>query len=307
MDPGPWNLPEAFYTTTAHQHDDYWKVSKYPDLTKENIRQKLGAYPVPKSAKKKVLFEALYRKQLGLPSYHSSTNDELRKFIKHRKIDASAVIKGKTIGTRNELVKLLESADSRRTFPKFLDLPPELRNRIYELHFSDMRTAYAPTQPPITRSSRLLRQESLGLFYATCRFTAVVQKSSRNTWTRELHTEHPLRLRFASHFLLWMKSTPANYTGNITKIELRMLTRVGAVVSSAWNCEEVCKVDFSRKEVVMSDEWTKAFRGIGANAKVDEVFGKVVKKDREEGWRLGEWEWEEFLRAFEEMWNSPNF
>lgn len=84
-----------------------------------------------------------------------------------------------------------------------------------------------------------------------------------------------------------------------------MLRRVGAAVGSAWNSSEVCKVDFAKKQVGVSEEWTRAFRSIDAN--VDEVFGKVVRKERGEGWKLGEENWEKFLRAFEEMWNAPNF
>jgi len=62
---------------------------------------------------------------------------------------------------------------------RFLDLPPELRDHIYEsavytgtLYPSTRRESSSnqATQPPITRASRQLRKESLPLFYSTNSF-----------------------------------------------------------------------------------------------------------------------------------------
>ncbi|KAK8203359.1 hypothetical protein M8818_005337 [Zalaria obscura] len=68
----------------------------------------------------------------------------------------------------------------------FLDLPPELRVRIYRLCITDNRnrmasdvmtlslyntyTGHGLLQPAISRVSRLLRQESLPIFYASMHF-----------------------------------------------------------------------------------------------------------------------------------------
>jgi hypothetical protein len=66
------------------------------------------------------------------------------------------------------LVRMLEKADNpdkEATFPQFMDLPPELRNRIYELHFRDYdEITTQHHQPPLTEVP-LIRAEALPLFY----------------------------------------------------------------------------------------------------------------------------------------------
>ncbi|KAK4546752.1 hypothetical protein LTR36_001484 [Oleoguttula mirabilis] len=64
-----------------------------------------------------------------------------------------------------------EGAEVQITEGLFLNLPPELRNRIYELAFADEElTEHAfggdwPGQAPLTRVNRQLRSESLAVFY----------------------------------------------------------------------------------------------------------------------------------------------
>lgn len=55
-----------------------------------------------------------------------------------------------------------------KTFPRFLDLPAELRVRIYEYHLEEMmlQTDSIVHQPPICLASRQLRAETLSIFYA---------------------------------------------------------------------------------------------------------------------------------------------
>ena len=66
----------------------------------------------------------------------------------------------------------LERAIKPATFPRFLELPAELRNNIYEHAVADHKTQALtrPQQPAICRASRQLRHESLGLFYFTQTF-----------------------------------------------------------------------------------------------------------------------------------------
>jgi hypothetical protein len=55
-----------------------------------------------------------------------------------------------------------------------MDLPPELRSRIYDFYFMPMEQAIvAPAQPPLAQLCRLLRQEVLPHFYSSK--TIVVQ------------------------------------------------------------------------------------------------------------------------------------
>lgn len=68
-------------------------------------------------------------------------------------------------------VKFLEAADKDRTFSRFADLPPELRERIYKFYLSEFpKKLKCPTQPPLARSCRLLRHEALPLFYKSTTF-----------------------------------------------------------------------------------------------------------------------------------------
>ncbi|KAK3710077.1 hypothetical protein LTR37_010508 [Vermiconidia calcicola] len=65
-----------------------------------------------------------------------------------------------------------------RTFQKFTDLPPELRQTIYELYvreygknrYEAARIIDNPPLPPLARTCRLLRTEVLPVFYHECTF-----------------------------------------------------------------------------------------------------------------------------------------
>lgn len=63
-------------------------------------------------------------------------------------------------------------ADMELASHRFCDLPAELRVRIYDIqvaHFTE-ETLQNRIDPPVTRVSRLLRAESLPVFYSTCTF-----------------------------------------------------------------------------------------------------------------------------------------
>lgn len=67
-----------------------------------------------------------------------------------------------------EIIALMEVADDDCMFARFLYLPPELRNRIYQLHFETFEALSRPSPPPLSKVSRQLRQETLVLFFQTC-------------------------------------------------------------------------------------------------------------------------------------------
>ncbi|TKA25879.1 hypothetical protein B0A50_05634 [Salinomyces thailandicus] len=66
-----------------------------------------------------------------------------------------------------QTVTTAAAEDKSARFPRFLDLPPELRNRIY--HFAlapDPSTALVrPAPPALSATSRQVRQETLPIFY----------------------------------------------------------------------------------------------------------------------------------------------
>ena len=69
---------------------------------------------------------------------------------------------------RSQAMRALEGYDHPK-FERFLDLPPELRNQIYEYYFfSEYGTETpSPMRPLITRVSKQVSLETLSLFYST--------------------------------------------------------------------------------------------------------------------------------------------
>ncbi|KAK5724763.1 hypothetical protein LTR15_004811 [Elasticomyces elasticus] len=107
---------------------------------------------------------------------------------------------------RQRLVALLDTKPKRRRFRRFLDLPPELRQRVYEYAFSYSDNAYYLQQPAVSRVSRLLRTESLPIFYKCNRFGITVKRSWRgpeylwqnmcDVWPTFICTEHLAMMRY---------------------------------------------------------------------------------------------------------------
>lgn len=113
------------------------------------------------------------------------------KFIKDRRLELPNTTPRRLWAT---LVARLEEADEDATSERFMDLPPELRERIASYYMADLespvykedgddsvcmpanddgstkRVLEHPTQPPLTQTCRLLRQETLPLFYKNCTF-----------------------------------------------------------------------------------------------------------------------------------------
>jgi hypothetical protein len=78
-----------------------------------------------------------------------------------------------------DLVKLLLSADEAISFPKFMELPPELRLLVAQFYLDDLHKdgpLLAPVQPPLTRTSRYLRKEVLPLFSKTVTFAIEIAR-----------------------------------------------------------------------------------------------------------------------------------
>lgn len=96
-----------------------------------------------------------------LPNYEACPLYQLRKFVTDRKI-----LPNPNIFTHKDLARILKAADDDVQFTRLLDLPPELRCNIYSWYMAafpgDLKT---PTQPPLTRICRLVREEATPIFY----------------------------------------------------------------------------------------------------------------------------------------------
>ncbi|TKA22189.1 hypothetical protein B0A50_08355 [Salinomyces thailandicus] len=160
------------------------------------------------------LREGLRRWELGQISYHAHTNDELRTLIVRRKLDISRFTDVGNRGTRGELLDLLERDDREPKFYRFTELPPELRNRIYEYHFAGFRQPiYAPSQPPITVASSMLRGETLQVFYNVCEFEIRLKVC----WSR---TRQRLEFGMEKQQVLFLQSTVGQHLGWIKSLRL---------------------------------------------------------------------------------------
>lgn len=133
------------------------------------------------SQRKQRTFELYRRMQRELLSCEACSEAELRGFIRNRKL--MRVYAG-LLHPKPSLVSFLESADAEMVFPKFVELPAELREVIYGLHFEDISEMLpsAPQQPPVTRVSRQIRRESLPLSYSTCTLKIWVDQAEFLLW-----------------------------------------------------------------------------------------------------------------------------
>lgn len=103
--------------------------------------------------------------------YEGFAETELRQFVKDRGID-------ERIKQKKDLVARLEKADRDRQFP-FLELPAELRNRIYLLALVSNFILVPPTQPPLCNVCRQIRSECLAIFYHSNTFKLIAPDTTR--------------------------------------------------------------------------------------------------------------------------------
>ncbi|KAI7283271.1 hypothetical protein KC345_g3070 [Hortaea werneckii] len=204
-------------TTSYDKHDSYWKLNlPYLKIAEMHEILKSRNYHVGKKMTSELLRAALPRSEQGHMSYHKRSNDELRRLIQARKIEVSPL--GLKL-PKSELVDILQSEDQRPKFHRFQELPPELRNRIYEYHFASFHQPIcAPSQPPITKVSSLLRRETLQLFYHSCVFEIHLRlRRERWTWTKFCGR---LRLSLSNRELLFLRCTEAKNLGGIKRLNI---------------------------------------------------------------------------------------
>ncbi|KAI7514891.1 hypothetical protein KC347_g141 [Hortaea werneckii] len=162
-------------------------------------------YHVAKRWTSDLLRSALLRSEQGHMSYHNCSSDELRRLIQARKMETSLL--GLKL-SKSELVDILQSEDQRPKFHRFQELPPELRNRIYKYHFASFHQPIcAPSQPPITKVSSLLRRETLQLFYHSCVFEVHLRLRMENERWSKFYRR--LRLSLSDRELLFLR--PPNF------------------------------------------------------------------------------------------------
>lgn len=149
---------------TSSGYDDYWRLPTHSRATAIDLRDFLlgKGYDVKKSDPKYKLIELRQRVHCGRVCYDSCSLVELTNFARDRGVD----LRGAT--AKKAIIVALNRADNAQTFDGFMQLPPELRNRIYDyylLHFAPHQTL--PTMPPLARTCKQLKLEVYPLFLAT--------------------------------------------------------------------------------------------------------------------------------------------
>lgn len=142
-----------------HDRNVYWKLgfSQKMNLTEMDRWLQKQGYHRRKNMSKDTAMRTIGRCQRHLLLYRKYTLKELRTFCKDRRLTPKHQNSSSHSYT-------LEQADDEPTFDQFLDLPPELRNAIYETHlsvFSSPRktppaTHHINIQPAAQRNPRAL-------------------------------------------------------------------------------------------------------------------------------------------------------
>ncbi|KAK5731991.1 hypothetical protein LTR17_010944 [Elasticomyces elasticus] len=97
------------------------------------------------------LANRLERLQIGLPTCHNYDIDHLREILAKRDIYPMPDRSGRDFRFKKTLMKLVDGTVARSKFHRFLDLPPELRQRVYGFVFTYTDNAYHVQQPAVSR------------------------------------------------------------------------------------------------------------------------------------------------------------
>lgn len=161
-------------------NNTYWRLDQFGSFTKPDVMDHITELTKQHFSiwgKKTTLVDALVLLERGLLDYSKCTRTELVKFATDRKLLTASK------ASKEELVHGLEQADKERRFEKFIDMPPELRVRIYGYYVAGFsKLLYTPAQPPLSLTCSLIRKEILPVFYSS---REVVFKLTYTTYGRK--------------------------------------------------------------------------------------------------------------------------
>jgi hypothetical protein len=202
----------------------YWRTSLPWAVTSDDWRRYLKKHHFyfKKSDNIAKLAARAERCARGRPSYDGRYVKELKVLVRERSL--GRVLKSQA--NHAELVRGLEAADDAddaahalkalRQLPKFLQLPPELRNRVYVLYFKSL--GQVPPRfvlPPLCRASRQLRIEATAMFFEHSTFIVSFRSfrqplSARLYYSTELARINIPTLTFAriKHLYLELRDDP---------------------------------------------------------------------------------------------------
>lgn len=128
----PHGYHEDGANVAIEDSNSYWKLGLRKDKKARNIIEYLKdqGYRCRDNASRAVALDAVGRLQRGLMSYEGLSVPELQSLCRAKGLSSKAK-------TASRLARALEKADDNATF-RFLDLPAEFRNMIYEFYISDL-------------------------------------------------------------------------------------------------------------------------------------------------------------------------
>lgn len=233
----------AYYRTPDLVNKDYWKLDNTENNDQTQLLQRLQARgiactPTSNQHGDRDRLAHLYsRAQRGLPFYDDMSYHELHRFCQSRRIKLPL---DDERHDRNRLQSILEQADEDATFDRFLDLPPELRVRIYEMHKASLDFGDFSVAPPITSVSKLVRVEALSVFFHERLF--LIHGVSRGRLGLQLVTD------------LFFGSAPMAILGAVRK--LHILSPIGPAGTTGY---AEFRVDLTARRV----EESAVFEGMG--------------------------------------------
>jgi hypothetical protein len=180
-------------------------------------------------------------------SYEGRGAAELQTFCKARGLPTKAI-------TASRLARALEKADDLITFPRFFDLPAEIRNIIYELFFNALNSFESKhVQPPLTLASSQLRSEALPVFYdcATFNLRATCRMHRYNMQQHESNILHSTSLIYtpAANFKR-MKNIDLHWENSETHEEIKIAVRLIATHEPEHPDPSLCPLHYAPEQAL---------------------------------------------------------
>ena len=261
--------------------DRYWRLRSKDRPSRKELETELREIKiaVSRTTFKSLLLSRADGAKRGRPDYTRISRSGLDSFIVRRGLPLQP--------TTGDAITCLLRADERLKFPRFLHLPPELRNRVYEYHFASMPQQLRPcSQPPISRTSTLIRSETLALFYRSFTFELVICRPPR--------TARQANLRLEIETELFLAKVSRDVFGCIRKFQIRV-ERPAPCPEQQGKCNVSCdlaintiagtyavkvKPAATKKDIVL---WRKA--GHRAQRKIENVLKRACQRVGERGLR----------------------
>lgn len=160
------NLKSDFPVPASQEPDNtYWMVGGTAEEVESMKDSHVDYTPNPISADE--MIARTNREERGLLPYRKYTKDDLKGFIKARNIKAAT-----SRANKPDLIAILQHEDDNPEFGKILELPGEIRKRIYSEYVKDLPAPLPEmaVQPPLTLASKLIRHETVPVFNRNATF-----------------------------------------------------------------------------------------------------------------------------------------